>query len=335
MEVQYGVLKKATGNFAADRVLGEGSFATVYMGSLEGQTVAVKVEKDVCDGVGGRGRGGDSNSKEAAKAAAKTAKILEEQFVAELTCLYKYRHPNICTLMHHSVDGPTRCLVYEYCSNGPLFGNIGSLSWDQRLRVAMGVARGLAYLHSAKPDPIVHRDVKTANILLGDNCEAKVADFGTVREQQQKRLDTLALAVGQGGSNGGSKSGAASHMSTMMVVGTHVYMPPEYERFGHISIKVDSFAFGMVLLELLTGKRPDLHDLKDLVKTNATTMRITRALDEQLVDEMETKGGEIQAVFVKEALQIADIALKCLEYDRSERSTVQAALPELEKMCQE
>jgi hypothetical protein len=91
----------------------------------------------------------------------------------------------------------------------------------------------------------------------------------------------------------------------------------------------------MVLLELLTGKRPDLHDLKDLVQTNATTMRITRALDEQLVEEMETKADEIQAVFVKEALQIADIALKCLEYDRSKRSTVQAALPELEQMCDE
>jgi serine/threonine protein kinase len=79
------------------------------------------------------------------------SKVLEQQFVAELKCLYQYKHPNICSLLHHSTDGPTRCLVYEYCANGALYGNIHPLSWGQRLRVAVGVGRGLAYLHAATP----------------------------------------------------------------------------------------------------------------------------------------------------------------------------------------
>jgi hypothetical protein len=161
-EIQYKKLRGATGNFAAEHVLGEGSFARVFMGCLAGKKVAVKVDKHLDEG-------------EEDESAAEMIKALEQQFVAELKCLYQYRHPNICALLHHSTDGPTRCLVYEYCANGALWGNIHPLTWPQRRRVAVGVARGLAYLHSATPDPIVHRDVKSMNILLDENMGAKVS----------------------------------------------------------------------------------------------------------------------------------------------------------------
>jgi hypothetical protein len=149
-DIGYGDLQAATNGFAKERVLGKGGFATVYLGQLAGQDVAVKVDVQRAD---------EGNAEESAK----LAKILKQQFTAEITCLYQYTHPNICALLHHSIDGPTRCLVYEYCPHGALHGNIESLSWQQRLRVAVGTGRGLAYLHSATPDPIVHRDVKPMN----------------------------------------------------------------------------------------------------------------------------------------------------------------------------
>ena len=105
-------------------------------------------------------------------------------------------------------DGPTRALVYDFCANGDLFEYIHApdkpaLSWAQRLRIAVGTGRGLAYLHSAEP-PVIHRDVKTMNILLDADLEPKVSDFGTVREQKQKAAET--------------------HMTTKMVIGTDMYM---------------------------------------------------------------------------------------------------------------
>jgi predicted Ser/Thr protein kinase len=100
-QVRYHTLQEVTGNFAKEWVLGEGSFATVYLGQMAGQKVAVEVDKHVDEG------------EEQSEETAKMSKMLEQQFVAELTCLYQYRHPNICALMHHSTDGPTRCLVYE------------------------------------------------------------------------------------------------------------------------------------------------------------------------------------------------------------------------------
>jgi serine/threonine protein kinase len=99
-EVRYVELSDATGGFAKERVLGKGSFADVYLGELRGQEVAVKVET----------ASNECNDAEAAM----LVKTLEQQFASELTCLYQYRHPNICALLHHSIDGPTRCLVYEY-----------------------------------------------------------------------------------------------------------------------------------------------------------------------------------------------------------------------------
>jgi hypothetical protein len=140
--LRYDQLQDATNSFAASKVLGQGAFATVYLGQLGKRKVAVKKEKPVVV------------EKEALE---KTLQLLEQQFSSEIQTLYRYHHPNICALLAHAIDGPSRCLVYEYCSNGTLYGKINPLTWPQRLRIGLGIARGLAYLHSVTPDPIVHR----------------------------------------------------------------------------------------------------------------------------------------------------------------------------------
>jgi hypothetical protein len=138
----YDQLSDATNSFAANKVLGQGAFATVYLGQLGKRKVAVKKEKPVVV---------------EEEALEKTLQLLEQQFSSEIQTLYRYHHPNICALLGHAIDGPSRCLVYEYCANGALYGKINPLTWPQRLRITLGIARGLAYLHSATPDPIVHR----------------------------------------------------------------------------------------------------------------------------------------------------------------------------------
>jgi serine/threonine protein kinase len=150
-EVSYDFLVSSTQQFQT--VLGEGAFATVYLGTLTGKKVAVKVEKTI----------DDLND-------AKMSRLLIEQFESELETLYTHAHANICALVGHSEDGPSRALVYEFCANGALYDRIACakgeepLTWGQRIQLAVGAARGLAFLHSASPDPIVHRDVKVSRL---------------------------------------------------------------------------------------------------------------------------------------------------------------------------
>jgi hypothetical protein len=223
-ELSYAELTQATDNFAASGVLGKGAFAVVYAGQLKNEKVAVKVDLP--------------DSSENIIESMKIKRILEIQFVSEISTIYSHPHPNICRLLGHCIDGPTRCLVYEFCANGDLYQRLSSstsqpaLTWPQRVHIAVGTARGLAFLHAAKPDPIIHRDVKSLNILLDEHLNAKISDFGTVREQKRSLHTNMA--------------NAETHMTTKIVIGTDQYMPPEYVQGGKISIKTDAFAFGMV-----------------------------------------------------------------------------------------
>ncbi|KAF3442744.1 hypothetical protein FNV43_RR16661 [Rhamnella rubrinervis] len=214
--ISVQVLQNATKNFASENELGRGGFGVVYKGELDdGTKLAVKrMEAGVI-----------SN------------KALDE-FQAEIAVLSKVRHRHLVSLLGYSIEGNERILVYEYMPQGALSKHLfhwktfklEPLSWKRRLNIALDVARGMEYLHSLAHQSFIHRDLKSSNILLGDDFRAKVSDFGLVK-----------LAPD------GEKS------VVTRLAGTFGYLAPEYAVTGKITTKADVFSFGVVLMELLTG----------------------------------------------------------------------------------
>ncbi|KAL1082766.1 hypothetical protein V6Z11_D09G154600 [Gossypium hirsutum] len=200
----------------AQKELGRGGFGVVYKGELDdGTQIAVKrMEAGVI-----------------------TNKALDE-FQAEIAVLSKVRHRHLVSLLGYSIEGNERILVYEYMSQGALSKHLfhwkslklEPLSWKRRLNIALDVARGMEYLHTLGHQSFIHRDLKSSNILLGDDFRAKVSDFGLVK-----------LAPN------GEKS------VVTRLAGTFGYLAPEYAVTGKITTKADVFSFGVVLMELLTG----------------------------------------------------------------------------------
>merc|ERR1712216_856113 len=200
-EISFQKIQDMTNNFTTE-VLGKGSFATVFKGNMYRQEVAVKVDKEIAD--------------------REAQSFIRKQFVAEVHALYRYKHPNLCMLLAHSIDSPNRCLLYELCHNGSIFDRLHNhtlpaLTWPQRLNLALGATQALVYLHPQNP-PSVHRDIKSPNILITSDYQAKVSDFGTVREM-------------------GGATDPATSMQTRAIIGTHHYMPPGYVQHGTITVK--------------------------------------------------------------------------------------------------
>ncbi|KAH9307377.1 hypothetical protein KI387_035288 [Taxus chinensis] len=210
-------LEKATNRFISRNILGEGGFGRVYRGVLEdGTKLAVKVlTRD--DHQGGR------------------------EFMAEVEMLSRLHHRNLVKLIGICTELRNRCLVYELIPNGSVESHLhgqdketGPLDWDARMKIAIGAARGLAYLHEDSNPRVIHRDFKASNILLEDDFTPKVADFG------------LAKAASDEGKE---------YISTR-VMGTFGYVAPEYAMTGHLLVKSDVYSYGVVLLELLSGRKP-------------------------------------------------------------------------------
>ncbi|KAA8535406.1 hypothetical protein F0562_030409 [Nyssa sinensis] len=205
-------LQVATDNFSSKNILGAGGFGNVYRGKLgDGTMVAVKRLKDVIGTAG------------------------ESQFRTELEMISLAVHRNLLRLIGYCATPNERLLVYPYMSNGSVASRLRAkpaLDWNARKRIAIGAARGLLYLHEQCDPKIIHRDVKAANVLLDDYCEAVVGDFGLA-----KLLDH-----------------ADSHVTTA-VRGTVGHIAPEYLSTGQSSEKTDVFGFGILLIELITGMR--------------------------------------------------------------------------------
>uniref|UniRef100_R7W300 non-specific serine/threonine protein kinase n=1 Tax=Aegilops tauschii TaxID=37682 RepID=R7W300_AEGTA len=182
-------------------------------------------------------------------------------------------HRNLVSLLGYCIHGDQRLLVYEHVPNHTLESHLHHagdgptlLDWERRWRIALGAAKGLAYLHEDCHPKIIHRDIKAANILLDDNFEPKVADFGLAKIQH----------------------GDDSHVSTR-VMGTFGYMAPEYTNTGKITDRSDVFSFGVVLLEIITGKRPVLSDEPDEDDETLVSWArplLTKALDGELSVEL-------------------------------------------------
>ncbi|XP_041994405.1 probable LRR receptor-like serine/threonine-protein kinase RKF3 [Salvia splendens] len=214
----FDEIKAATRNFARDHIIGRGGYGNVYKGVLpDGSEVALKRFKN-CSAAG------------------------DASFTHEVEVIASVRHVNLvalrgyCTATTH-LEGHQRIIVCDLMKNGSvhdhLFGLMeNKLSWPIRQRIALGTARGLAYLHSGAQPSIIHRDIKASNILLDDKFEPKVADFG------------LAKFTPEG----------MTHLSTR-VAGTMGYVAPEYALYGQLTERSDVYSFGVVLLELLSGKK--------------------------------------------------------------------------------
>ncbi|XP_047075508.1 serine/threonine-protein kinase RIPK-like [Lolium rigidum] len=215
-------LKAVTRNFSTTNFLGEGGFGPVYKGSIDGklrpglaaQQVAVKYLDLDSDGVQGH-----------------------REWLAEVVYLGMLSNPHLVKLLGFCNQDDHRMLVYEYMPRGSLenhlFKNVlASLPWSTRLKIAVGAAKGLAFLHEADT-PVIYRDFKASNILLDSDYTAKLSDFGLAKE---------------------GPKGDDTHVTTR-VMGTHGYAAPEYIMTGHLTAKSDVYSFGVVLLELLTGRR--------------------------------------------------------------------------------
>ncbi|KAF0893177.1 hypothetical protein E2562_023200 [Oryza meyeriana var. granulata] len=233
-------LRAATDCFSPHHRIGSGSFGGVYRASLpDGREVAIK-----------RAERRDSGGPSSSSAAAARRIDHEAAFVSELALLSRVNHKNLVRLLGFCADGGERILVYEFMPNGTLHDHLHKrppplspplASWPARLRLALGAARGIEYMHTYAVPPIIHRDIKSSNILLDAFWTAKVSDFGL---SLLNTLDAVAVA----GDNAG-----AGEDDPCVTAGTVGYMDPEYYRLQHLTDKSDVYSFGVVLLELLSG----------------------------------------------------------------------------------
>ncbi|CAO2204317.1 unnamed protein product [Urochloa humidicola] len=278
----YRELRDATGNFKEE--LGRGGSGVVYRGVLdEGKVVAVKKLTNVAGG--------------------------DEEFWAEMAVIGRINHINLVRIWGFCSQGKHKLLVYEYVENESLDRHLfatdrTTLPWRERYRIALGTARGLAYLHHECLEWVIHCDVKPENILLTRDFDAKIADFG------------LAKLSKRGGAAGGD-SMELSHMR-----GTAGYMAPEWALNVPVNAKVDVYSFGIVLLEMVMGSR-----VSD--QTTAGGERLEMSQIAQLLRQMVEIGdvvplvdGRLQGQFnPRQALEMVRISLSCME-ERSSRPTM-------------
>ncbi|KAL1095737.1 hypothetical protein V6Z11_D06G176400 [Gossypium hirsutum] len=215
LQFNLSTIQAAVNNFSSDNKIGEGGFGEVYKGKLcNGQEIAVK-------------------------RLSKSSNQGTEEFKNELALLTKLQHRNLVRLLGFCLDGEEKLLVYEYVPNKSLDFFLfdpetqGNLEWSARYRIIEGICRGLLYLHEDSRLRIIHRDLKASNILLDEDMNAKISDFGMAR----------IFGVDQ------------TQTNTRRIVGTYGYMAPEYAMHGQFSMKSDVFSFGVLVLEIISGKK--------------------------------------------------------------------------------
>ncbi|KAL5722605.1 Serine/threonine-protein kinase pbl34 [Ranunculus cassubicifolius] len=281
----FNELKSATRNFRPESLLGEGGFGCVFKGWIEengtapvkpgtGLTVAVKTLNH--DGLQGH-----------------------KEWVAEVNFLGDLLHPNLVKLIGYCIEDDQRLLVYEFMPRGSLenhlFRRSLPLPWSVRMKIALGAAKGLAFLHEGAERPVIYRDFKTSNILLDADYNAKLSDFGLAKDGPE---------------------GDKTHVSTR-VMGTYGYAAPEYVMTGHLTSKSDVYSFGVVLLEMLSGRRSmdknrpnGEHNLVEWARPHlGERRRFYKLIDPRLEGNFSIKGAQ----------KAAQLAHHCLSRDPKAR----------------
>ncbi|XP_059292834.1 G-type lectin S-receptor-like serine/threonine-protein kinase B120 isoform X4 [Lycium ferocissimum] len=276
-------LKAATDNFSTGNKLGEGGFGPVFKGQLpDGKHIAVKrLSTQSQQGIG--------------------------EFKTEALLIAKLQHRNLVRFLGCCVEDEEKMLIYEYMPNKSLDYFIfdesrkSLLDWKKRHEIIIGIARGILYLHQDSRLRIIHRDLKASNILLDEDMNPKISDFGTAR----------------------IFSGNQSEAKTLRVVGTYAYMSPEYALAGLFSVKSDVFSFGVMLLEVISGKKnrasynsdspPNLIRHARELWTDGKAFEL---IDPSIVDSCPTE----------EALRFIQVGLLCLQVSAAERPTMSSIL---------
>ncbi|XP_043711561.1 probable serine/threonine-protein kinase PIX13 [Telopea speciosissima] len=296
----FSELKSATRNFKPDSMLGEGGFGRVFKGWLDERTYTPsKIGSGMVVAV--------------KKLNPESMQGLKE-WQSEVDFLGGLSHPNLVKLLGYCVEDKELLLVYEFMQKGSLENHlfrrssaVQPLSWSIRLRIAIGAARGLAFLHAPERQ-VIYRDFKASNILLDGNYDAKISDFGLAKL---------------------GPSGGESHVTTR-IMGTYGYAAPEYVATGHLYVKSDVYGFGVVLLEMLTGlraldpNRPSgQHNLIEWAKPNLSDRRkLKTIIDAQMEDQCPMKG----------ALLAGKLSLNCLENDPRSRPSMKEVVEKLEQI---
>ncbi|GER45277.1 protein kinase superfamily protein [Striga asiatica] len=265
LRYNYKDIQKGTGNFTA--ILGQGSFGPVYKATMPaGEVFAVKVLA--------------SNSKQG-----------EKEFQTEVSLLARLHHRNLVNLVGYCVDKGQRMLVYEYMSNGSLenllYNDERVLSWEDRLQIALDISHGIEYLHDGAVPPVVHRDLKSANILLDNSMRAKVADFGLSKER-----------VFDGHSSG--------------LKGTYGYIDPVYISTSNFTEKSDVYSFGIILFEIITSIHPHQNLLEYVNLAAMSPDGVDEIIDTKIVGTCN----------VEEVRNLAKIAHKCLHQRPRKRPSI-------------
>lgn len=286
----YDELKKCTNNFSDSNEIGFGGYGKVYRGMLsDGQVVAIKRAQQ------GSMQGG-------------------LEFKTEIELLSRVHHKNVVGLLGFCFEQGEQMLVYEFMPNGTLRESLSGrsgihLDWKRRLRITLGSARGLAYLHELANPPIIHRDVKSTNILLDEHLTAKVADFG---------LSKLVADSGKG------------HVSTQ-VKGTLGYLDPEYYMTQQLTEKSDVYSFGVVMLELITARQP-------IEKGKYIVREVRLMMDKndeehyglrELMDRSIRNSGTLIGFG-----RFLELALQCVEESAADRPTMSELVKAIETILQ-
>ncbi|CAH9139901.1 unnamed protein product [Cuscuta epithymum] len=296
---KYSELESATRNFRPDSVLGQGGFGKVYKGWVDPKTYAAS-------------RVGVGIPVAVKKSNPDSAQGLKE-WQAEVMFLGKFSHPNLVKLLGYCWENKQFLLVYEYMQKGSLESHLfrkkggEPLSWDTRIKIAIGAAKGLVFLHNTEKS-VIYRDFKAANILLDGDLNAKLSDFG---------LAKLGPVDGN------------SHVTTD-VVGTYGYAAPEYVATGHLYVKSDVYGFGVVLLEIITGMRvldpsrpSHQYDLIQWTKPLLPNKNNLRNLMDPRLEHVYP----FQA-----ASQVAELIIRCLDPQLKLRPDMEQVLVKLEEI---